>query len=119
MTMSKRQQELCAYVSAYRARHGRGPSYREIMRAMGYRSVSTVAVHVEALVAQGYLARRDRSARSLTVVGVAQQPDGSVAAIEAAQGLAWLRHQAVNLPLSAEQRRLIQTASDYIQSALQ
>lgn len=65
---SKRQQELLAFVSEFITEHGYGPSYREIMRAMDYKSVSTVAIHVENLIAKGFLVRRDKSARSLEVV---------------------------------------------------
>jgi repressor LexA len=35
---------------------------------LGYKSVSTVAVHIDGLIAKGYLRKRDRSARSLEVV---------------------------------------------------
>ena len=38
------------------------------MRGMGYKSVSTVAVHVDGLIARGHLRKRTRSARSLEVV---------------------------------------------------
>lgn len=65
---TKRQQELLAYVDGFIRDTGYGPSYREIMRALDYKSVSTVAVHVDGLIAKGYLARRDKSARSLEVV---------------------------------------------------
>ncbi|MES2876010.1 MAG: hypothetical protein V4678_00915 [Patescibacteria group bacterium] len=65
---SKRQQELLSFVDGFIKGNGYGPSYREIMRALGYKSVSTVAIHVDNLIAKGYLARRDKSARSLEVV---------------------------------------------------
>lgn len=65
---SKKQQELLGFVDRFIKEHGYGPSYREIMGALGYRSVSTVAVHIEGLIAKGYLARRDKSARSLEVI---------------------------------------------------
>ena len=65
---SKKQQELLSFVDGFIKGNGYGPSYREIMRALGYKSVSTVAIHVEGLIAKGYLARRDKSARSLEVV---------------------------------------------------
>lgn len=39
------------------------------MRALEYSSVSTVAVHVDGLVAAGRLRKKGRSARSLEVVG--------------------------------------------------
>lgn len=65
---SKKQQELLSFVDGFIKGNGYGPSYREIMRALGYKSVSTVAIHVDGLIAKGYLARRDNSARSLEVV---------------------------------------------------
>jgi repressor LexA len=65
---SKRQRELLNFVDGFIQGHGYGPSYREIMRALGYKSVSTVAVHIDGLMAKGYLQKRDRSARSLEVI---------------------------------------------------
>ncbi|MDQ5932389.1 MAG: repressor LexA [Patescibacteria group bacterium] len=70
---TKRQQELLGFVDGFIKGNGYGPSYREIMRALGYKSVSTVAIHVDALIAKGYLARRDKSARSLEVISL--RPD--------------------------------------------
>jgi SOS-response transcriptional repressor LexA len=65
---SKRQKELLDFVTAFIHEHGYGPSYREVMRALDYKSVSTVAVHVEGLITKGYLRKTDNSARSLEVV---------------------------------------------------
>lgn len=65
---SKKQQELLSFVDGFIKEHGYGPSYREIMGALGYKSVSTVAVHIEGLITKGYVARRDKSARSLEVI---------------------------------------------------
>lgn len=65
---SKSQRELLNFVDNFIQGHGYGPSYREIMRGLGYKSVSTVAVHIDGLLAKGYLRKRDRSARSLEVV---------------------------------------------------
>lgn len=65
---SKRQQELFEYISDFIKGNGYGPSYREIMRALDYKSVSTVAVHVDGLIACGKLRKEDNSARSLEVV---------------------------------------------------
>lgn len=68
---SKKQRELLAFIDAFIKGNNYGPSYREIMRALGYKSVSTVAVHVDGLIAKGYLRKRDNSARSIEVVRVA------------------------------------------------
>lgn len=69
---SKKQQELLQFVDEFIKNHGYGPSYREIMRGLGYKSVSTVAVHIDNLIAKGYLIRRDKSARSLDIVSRSQ-----------------------------------------------
>jgi SOS-response transcriptional repressor LexA len=65
---SKKQRELLNFIEAFIAQHGYGPSYREIMRGIGYKSVSTVAIHIDNLIAKGHLRKRTRSARSLEVV---------------------------------------------------
>jgi len=62
---SKKQQELLQFIRNFLDENDYSPSYREIMSALGYKSVSTVAVHVNNLVAKGYLERREGSARSL------------------------------------------------------
>lgn len=65
---SKKQRELLSFIDGFISGHGYGPSYREIMRSLDYKSVSTVAVHIDNLIAKGYLQKKDRSARSLEVV---------------------------------------------------
>ena len=65
---SKKQRELLSFIDAFIKGHGYGPSYREIMRALNYKSVSTVAIHIDNLIAKGHLAKRTRSARSLEVI---------------------------------------------------
>ncbi len=65
---SKKQQELLQFIDSFIKGSGYGPSYREVMRALGYKSVSTVAVHIDQLIAKGYLEKKDHSARSLSIV---------------------------------------------------
>lgn len=65
---TKRQKELLDYVDGFIQEHGYGPSYREIMNAIGYKSVSTVAIHIDGLITKGFLRKTDNSARSLEVV---------------------------------------------------
>jgi SOS-response transcriptional repressor LexA len=62
---SKKQRELLTFIEGFIAQHGYGPSYREVMRALSYKSVSTVAIHIENLIKKGHLRKRDKSARSL------------------------------------------------------
>lgn len=84
---TKKQKELLDFVSKFIGEHGYGPSYREIMSGMGYKSVSTVAIHIDALISKGYLRKRDNSARSLEVIstdfkGGANKPAGVTPARE-------------------------------------
>ncbi len=65
---TRKQRELLNHVDNFIKEHGYGPSYREVMNGLGYKSVSTVAVHIEGLINKGYLRKRDNSARSLEVV---------------------------------------------------
>jgi SOS-response transcriptional repressor LexA len=67
---TKKQKELLIYIESFIAENGYSPSYREIMRALNYNSVATVALHVSSLVERGHLVKRDKSARSLEVVNV-------------------------------------------------
>ena len=64
---TKKQQELLQYISDFLKDHDYAPSYREIMAALGYKSVSTVAVHVDGLITKGYLTKSDKSARSVRI----------------------------------------------------
>lgn len=65
---SKKQRELLNFIDGFIKGYGYGPSYREVMRALNYKSVSTVATHIDGLIAKGFLVKKDNSARSLTVV---------------------------------------------------
>ncbi len=84
---TKKQQALFQYISDFLAEHNYAPSYREIMADLGYKSVSTVAVHVDGLIAKGYLTKSDKSARSVRVADVASSVDSN--------HLAWLRTEIV------------------------
>lgn len=71
---SKKQFELLDYIDRFIKQHGYGPSYREVMTGLNYSSVATVAVHINNLIAKGYLSKSGRSARSLQVVQSKNQP---------------------------------------------
>lgn len=71
---TKKQKELLDYIASFIAEHGYSPSYREIMAALNYTSVATVALHVGNLIKRGHLQKRDRSARSLEVVEAGSEP---------------------------------------------
>jgi len=108
---SKKQRELLAFIEGFVKGNGYGPSYREIMRALGYKSVSTVAVHVDGLIARGWLRKKDHSARSIEVVSVAsklpRQPRDP--------HLEWLKSEITKrekaaTPVSLEQVKVLQHA---------
>lgn len=65
---TKKQKELLNFIDGFVKGYGYGPSYREIMRALDYKSVSTVAAHVDGLITRGWLVKKDNSARSLVVL---------------------------------------------------
>ena len=67
---TKKQYELLLFIDNFIKDNGYGPSYREIMRALNYKSVSTVAAHIDNLISRGHLRKRDNSARSLEVIDV-------------------------------------------------
>jgi repressor LexA len=64
---TKKQRELLSFIEGFIAKYGYGPSYRDVMRGVGYKSVSTVASHIDNLIQKGHLRKRDKSARSLEV----------------------------------------------------
>ena len=65
---TKKQKELLNFIDGFIKGYGYGPSYREIMRALDYKSVSTVATHINGLITRGWLVKKDNSARSLMVM---------------------------------------------------
>lgn len=66
--LTKKQALIIEFINVYTVDHGRSPSYREIMMALGLTSVSAVAEHIDNLVAKGALKRTPGAARSLEVV---------------------------------------------------
>ena len=75
---TKKQKELLNFIDGFIKGNGYGPSYREIMRALDYKSVSTVATHVDGLIQRGWLRKRDNEARTLEVVAPSDEPTPAV-----------------------------------------
>ena len=104
---SKKQRELLSFIDGFIKSNGYGPSYREIMRALEYKSVSTVAVHVDGLIARGFLRKTDHSARSLEVVTnevqvkASSKPDAHIA---------WLQKEIETREAAATERAKEETA---------
>lgn len=85
---SKKQRELLNFIDGFIKGNGYGPSYREVMRALDYKSVSTVAIHINGLISRGYLRKKDHSARSLEVV--TQEPVSQPNAKRESSHIKWL-----------------------------
>lgn len=68
MNPTKKQKILLDFIDGFVKGRGYSPTLREIMQALGYKSVSTVAKHVDNLIVRGWLVKRDGEARSLEVV---------------------------------------------------
>lgn len=86
---SKKQLEVFRYIKESIEANVFSPSYREIRNALGLKSVSTVATHVNALIALGYLEKQENAARSLRVLR-----DIEGAPVESEEiHLEWLRKQ--------------------------
>jgi SOS-response transcriptional repressor LexA len=79
---TKKQYETLEFIKQFIAEHGYSPSYREIMNGCNYTSVATVALHVGNLIKRGHIVKRDKSARSLEVVGGVAEKQGPGAEIE-------------------------------------
>ena len=68
MSLTKKQKVLLDFIAEFVQTSGYSPTLREIMQALGYKSVATVVKYVDNLVALGYVRKREGEARSLEVV---------------------------------------------------
>lgn len=87
---SKKQQILLQFIDDFIKEHGYGPSYREVMNGLGYKSVSTVATHVNGLLAKGYIRKKDNSARSIEIVTMKSTEHMPVRASADTEHITWL-----------------------------
>ena len=66
--LTPKQHNLVSFIGRYTEQHGYAPSYEEIGRELGYRSLATVHELVQAVVGKGYLRQERGRARSLRVM---------------------------------------------------
>lgn len=105
---TKKQQELLQFIGDFLKEHEYAPSYREIMAALGYKSVSTVAVHVDGLIAKGYLTKSDKSARSIR--------PGMERTAEQEAHIVWLKAEIAKYDPDANEAKVLQQALAIITS---
>ena len=74
--LSPVQRTIRQYIEDYSQHLGYSPSYREIARAAGLASLSSVALHMQTLQDKGYVSREPRRPRSIVALpcGVAPVP---------------------------------------------
>lgn len=65
---TKKQRVLLKFIQDFSIDHEYSPSYREIQRAMGLKSVSAVAEHIDNCVKAGFLRKIPNAARTLEVI---------------------------------------------------
>src|SRR5262245_26913691 len=63
--LTKKQQEILAFIQDFIQRYHYSPSYREIMHHFGFASLGTVSKHLNALKRKGVLAGEKQSSRSI------------------------------------------------------
>jgi repressor LexA len=66
--LTKRQKEIFDFISRYLARHGYPPTVREIGKAVGLHSSSTVHAHLAKLESRGVLKRDPTKPRAIEVL---------------------------------------------------
>lgn len=108
---TKKQRELLQFIETFLREQGYGPSYREVMRGMGYKSVSTVAVHIDGLIARGLLSKTQHSARSLEL-----RLPGQSKPEELPSHLDWLKAEIARRRRSDDEAQ--QAEADLLESAL-
>ena len=65
---TKKQRALLKFIQDFSIEHEFSPSYREIQHAMGLKSVSAVAEHIDNCVKAGFLKKVPNAARTLEVI---------------------------------------------------
>jgi len=100
MDLTKRQQEIFDYIKRYSAQHGYPPTVRDIGKAVGLASSSTVHAHLANLEKVGLVRRDPSKPRALELLDRAV---GGVKSIVSDDGLPLVGHVAAGAPILAEE----------------
>ncbi|MDB6034796.1 MAG: transcriptional repressor, LexA family [Verrucomicrobiales bacterium] len=73
VTLTQRQKQILDYIYRSQQAEGITPSFRDIAREFGFRSMTSAIDHVSALKKKGVLATRPNRARSLQVISPLQK----------------------------------------------
>jgi repressor LexA len=118
MDLTKRQQEIFDYIKRYSAQHGYPPTVRDIGKAVGLASSSTVHAHLANLEKLGLLRRDPSKPRAIELLDRVREDVGSalggavdsVRSLVASPGLPLVGHVAAGQPILAEEN-----IEDYVQ----
>ena len=112
--LTKRQQEIFDFIKRYSARHGYPPTVRDIGKAVGLASSSTVHAHLANLEKVGLLRRDPSKPRAIELLDRATAPvvvgGGGVKSAVTPSGIPVLGRVAAGEPLLAEEN-----IEDYVQ----
>ena len=115
MDLTKRQQEIFDFIKSYSAKHGYPPTVRDIGKAVGLASSSTVHAHLANLEKAGLLRRDPSKPRAIelldrAVEGVRDTVEQGVQSIVGGGGLPVVGQVAAGAPVLAEEN-----IEDYVQ----
>src|SRR6266567_4328850 len=107
MDLTKRQQEIFAFIKRYSADHGYPPTVRDIGKAVGLASSSTVHAHLANLEKVGLLRRDPSKPRAIEMLDKAAGAAGGVVdavkSVVAPSGLPLVGQVAAGQPILAEE----------------
>jgi len=107
MDLTKRQQEIFDFIKRYSAKYGYPPTVRDIGKAVGLASSSTVHAHLANLERIGLLRRDPTKPRAIELLGQAAAGVRSIVR----PGLPLVGHVAAGQPVLAEEN-----IEDYVQT---
>ncbi len=80
MALTKRQREILDFVESFIQSYGYSPSFEEIAKFFGYRSLATVHEHLSNLERKGYIRKNYNESRSVELLA-SQLPRASAAEV--------------------------------------
>lgn len=112
---TKRQYEVLKYIIEYMGEHPVPPTLRDIQEGLGLSAHSAVASHVSALIALGYLAKKENSARSLVVLKgedevLIEPKESSVGEDSSEVHLKWLQKEHDKHPADSKEAAILKAA---------
>jgi len=104
MDLTKRQQEIFDFIKRYSAKYGYPPTVRDIGKAVGLASSSTVHAHLANLEKLGMLRRDPSKPRAIELLDrVSESVVGNVRSLVSGRGLPVVGNVAAGQPLLAEE----------------